>query len=357
MPSFPLIPFGVAVFLATHGLRKKSLSPSGALTAMVVGFLIMAAPLKAFGIALIVFYLTGSRATKVGKEKKAALEEGHMEAGYRDGWQVLSNSFTALVASTLWSILFAPDSVHSWFYTAFVKPPLDLGHLTLNPSERIYSPVNWCAVDRSVSQDWSRKLVFVALGHFACCLGDTLASELGVLSQSPPILLTTFKRVPPGTNGALSVLGTSASALGGAVMGLTLALSLLMENPACASPSAGPLGIVQLTAQLIAYGAFGGLVGSLIDSLLGATLQRTRFSLDSKRILQDHSEVPQDAKLKVISGWNILTNNQVNVVSSVATALLACREFRASRAPSFRNWTDNRLKPICKIPPRVEGTT
>lgn len=78
--------------------------------------------------------------------------------------QVLSNSFTALVASTLWSILFAPDSVHSWFYTTFVKPSLDLGHLTLNPSERIYSPVNWCAVDRSVSQDWSRKLVFVALG-------------------------------------------------------------------------------------------------------------------------------------------------------------------------------------------------
>ncbi|KAG9046683.1 hypothetical protein FS837_003836 [Tulasnella sp. UAMH 9824] len=98
-----------------------------------------------------------------------------------------------------------------------------------------------------------------------------------------------------------------------------------MENPACASPAAGPSGIVNLTTQLIAYGAFGGLIGSLIDSLLGATLQRTRFSLDSKRILQDHSEVPKDAKLKVISGWNVLTNNQassVNVVSSIVTALL-----------------------------------
>lgn len=88
MPSFPWVPFGIAIFLATHGLRKKSLSPSGAFTALIVGFLIMAAPLKAFGISLIVFYLTGSRATKVGKERKASLEEGHMEAGYRDGWQV-----------------------------------------------------------------------------------------------------------------------------------------------------------------------------------------------------------------------------------------------------------------------------
>ncbi|KAG8899913.1 hypothetical protein FRC00_000683 [Tulasnella sp. 408] len=300
MPSFPLIPFGIAIFLATHGLRKKSLSPSGAFTALIVGFLIMAAPLKAFGISLIVFYLTGSRATKVGKERKASLEEGHMEAGYRDGWQVLSNSFTALIASTLWSILFAPDSIHSWFYTAFVKPSLDLGHATLNPTGKTYSSVNCPGVSMQ--------------RHFACCLGDTLASELGVLSRSPPILITTFKRVPPGTNGALSVLGTSASVLGGVVMGLTLALSLLMENPACASPAAGPSGIINLTTQLIAYGAFGGLIGSLIDSLLGATLQRTRFSLDSKRILQDHSEVPKDAKLKVISGWNVLTNNQASTV-------------------------------------------
>ncbi|KAG9026918.1 hypothetical protein FS837_004467 [Tulasnella sp. UAMH 9824] len=52
----------------------------------------MAAPLKAFGISLIVFYLTGSRATKVGKERKVSLEEGHMEAGYRDGWQLYGPS-------------------------------------------------------------------------------------------------------------------------------------------------------------------------------------------------------------------------------------------------------------------------
>ncbi|TBU41905.1 integral membrane protein DUF92-domain-containing protein, partial [Dichomitus squalens] len=47
--------------------------------------------------------------------------------------------------------------------------------------------------------------------HFACCLGDTLASELGILSRSRPILISTLKPVPPETNGGLSVVGTLAS--------------------------------------------------------------------------------------------------------------------------------------------------
>jgi len=109
-------------------------------------------------------------------------------------------------------------------------------------------------------------------------------------------------------------------------MGLTIALSLLLENSACKShqeAQGGPdLGWLATFASLIGSGAFAGLVGSGLDSFLGATIQRTQYSLESKRILQDHAKVPKDAKVKVISGWNILTNNQVNVVSSVATALL-----------------------------------
>ena len=87
-PGVPLVPLALALGLAGHGLRKKSLSPSGACTALLVGFTIMSVPLRTFGVSLIVFYLIGSRATKIGKERKAALEQGHTEAGYRDGWQV-----------------------------------------------------------------------------------------------------------------------------------------------------------------------------------------------------------------------------------------------------------------------------
>lgn len=64
----------------------------------------------AYGISLIVFYLSGSRATKAGKELKANLEEGHERegnegAGYRNAWQVLCNSCTAFGAACAWKLV------------------------------------------------------------------------------------------------------------------------------------------------------------------------------------------------------------------------------------------------------------
>jgi len=263
----------------------------------------MAAPVKAFGVSLIAFYLIGSRATRVGKARKTQLEEGHDEAGYRDAWQVLSNSVTALVAVILWSALFAPDS----FYSLFLPRSVDI--------ERVpYIPFIWCPTAREISHGWSRALVFAAVGHFACCLADTLASELGILSKSDPFLITTWKPVPPGTNGAISILGTGASAGGGAIIGATYAMILLLETPACRRSAVGT------AVDLVGWGTVAGLLGSAIDSLLGATIQRTRYSTESKKVLQDHSTSTQDTK--VINGLNILTNNQVNVLSSFLTACL-----------------------------------
>ena len=64
MSLYP-IPFGIALLLAVHGLRKGSLSESGAIAAFLVGYGHLANPCKAFGVALIAFYFLGSRATKV----------------------------------------------------------------------------------------------------------------------------------------------------------------------------------------------------------------------------------------------------------------------------------------------------
>ncbi|OSD02188.1 hypothetical protein PYCCODRAFT_1368246 [Trametes coccinea BRFM310] len=308
MVSAPLI---LAVALSLHGLRKRSLSPSGAIAAFIVGYTTLSVPLRTFGIALIIFYLAGSRATKVGKTLKKQLEEGHQDAGYRNAAQVLCNSLTAALTAVLWSALYEPRSWQSWVLEGTGVEQTSI------ISRVSYNFDRWCPLTPPPAASWSRVLLFATLGHFACCLGDTLASELGILSRSPPILITTLKTVPPGTNGGLSLVGTLASLMGGLIMGVTMAVSLLVQSTACRSAWSNVL------LPLVLWGTAAGGLGSLLDSLLGATLQCTRFLNTTKRILTDEAGAPTpDADVKVVSGYDILTNNQVNLISSIITAVL-----------------------------------
>jgi len=308
MPHLSVVSVLFPTLLAAHGLSKKSLSPSGALTAFFVGFFMISGSLKVWGVSLIGFYLLGSRATKYGKQKKAKLEAGYHDYGNRSGWQVLSNSFSAAVASSAWNIFFVPQSVHAWIWGALTAGAMKIpSHIA-----RTYTSDAWCPASKDVGDGWSRVLLFAALGHFACCLGDTLASELGILSSSPPRLIITGKTVPPGTNGGVSLGGTLASFAGGITMGVMMSICLIVENSACRSTW------LSLSRDLVIWGGLGGVGGSGLDSLLGATIQMTRYDDERKLVVEDGKE----DKLKVISGWDILTNNQVNVVSSVCSAII-----------------------------------
>ncbi|KAJ7683956.1 integral membrane protein DUF92-domain-containing protein [Mycena rosella] len=316
-PRISVVSLLLPTLLAAHGLSKKSLSTSGALTAFVVGFIMISGStggpggeglgLKVWGCSLIGFYLLGSRATKYGKQRKAKLEAGYHDYGNRSGWQVLSNSLSATLACACWNILFVPKGVHAWIWGA-----LTAGALEMPTIARTYTSDGWCPLSKDGNSGWSRALLFAALGHFACCLGDTLASELGILSSSPPRLITTGKTVPPGTNGGVSVGGTLASLVGGVTMGLMMSICLILENSACRS------SWFTISRDLAMWGGLGGLGGSGIDSLLGATIQMTRYDDERKLVVEDGEK----AKLKVISGWDILTNNQVNVVSSLCCAVI-----------------------------------
>jgi uncharacterized protein (TIGR00297 family) len=85
---------------------------------------------------------------------------------------------------------------------------------------------------------------------------DTVSSEIGQAFGGTPILLTTLRRVPPGTDGAMSLLGTAAGALAAAIVAATGMFAMRM------------------TLAQVAIAFTGGIAGLFFDSLLGATVER-----------------------------------------------------------------------------------
>lgn len=101
--------------------------------------------------------------------------------------------------------------------------------------------------------------IFIAgyLAALATVTGDTLSSEIGVLSRKKPVLITTFRRVLPGTDGGITMRGELAGFLGAVIIAL----------------SAWLLGVASLKFALLACLA-GGFVGFNFDSILGAAMER-----------------------------------------------------------------------------------
>ena len=154
--DFPLVPFLFATALSVNGLRKRSLSPSGAAAAFLTGISMLSLPLRTPGIVLIAFYLLGSSATRAGHLRKAALEDGHDQAlaGYRTAAQVFSNSASALIATLTWGALHAPGF-----------PGVRVAEALFGVRSVPYVNEAWCPLDAAITDGWSRALLFVVLGY------------------------------------------------------------------------------------------------------------------------------------------------------------------------------------------------
>jgi uncharacterized protein (TIGR00297 family) len=210
---------GVLSFLAFY---KNVLNKEGAATAFGVGFVIGVFGHIVWLILLLIFLLTSFAATRFrfSLKEKRGVQEG--VRGERGGANVVANG---LVPAAIAFLPFIAQSME--------VEPFPMEHTGL---------------------------IFVSA--IAVAAADTLASEIGVLSDRTR-LITTLKRVAPGTDGGVSWLGNLsalAAAAYTAVIGWVF-LAFLTDTM--------PMNPLVILIPLVI-----GFVGCQIDSVFGATLER-----------------------------------------------------------------------------------
>lgn len=183
---------------------------------------------------LLALYLLTWGATRFGRRRKEALGTAEEKRGRRAS-QIAANLGVAVLAG---------------------MPPV-LERIGVYPAERA--------------------LLTAMIAAMAEATADTLSSEIGQVLGGEPRMITSLGRVPVGTDGGITLIGTLAGSLGAAVVVAVAAVVL-------------PLG---LREALIALAA--AVAGLLFDSLLGALPERR--------------------------GW--LNNDAVNTLSTLAAAVLA----------------------------------
>ncbi len=158
-------------------------------------------------LAVVAYLVLGSLVTKLGFARKQELGLAEGRGGRRGPENVWGSAFTGLV-------------------------------LALLIAARIGSPT---------------LLLIGFSASFAAKLADTFGSEIGKRWGRTTLLITNLRPVPAGTEGAVSMEGTLASAFGSLLMTLVMAVLGLI-------PSGSAFAVVLVV----------GFVATLLESLLGA---------------------------------------------------------------------------------------
>jgi len=157
-------------------------------------------------MVMLAFFISGSVTTRYRFIEKERMGVEQAKGGARGYLNVFSNGAVAAAAAVMWGV--SPDPLFAALF----------------------------------------------LGSVATAAADTMASEIGV-TGGEPYLITTMARVPPGTNGGVTILGELVAVVGAFLISLIAFL----------------FGIVPL--PLVAIGTFAGFIGTNIDSVIGAVFE------------------------------------------------------------------------------------
>jgi uncharacterized protein (TIGR00297 family) len=256
--------FVLSIVIGGIAFARRSLSESGWLGAILVGTLTFGFGGWPWGLTLIVFFVSSSILSHYKesiKERRAA--EKFAKGGRRDFFQTIANGGLGALCAVAYALGNQPPAL----LAAFV-------------------------------------------GLMATVTADTWATELGVLSPHQPRLITTRQPVPPGTSGGVTLMGTTAAAAGGLLIGITMFLFSWLMLPGAPLPW-----------WMIVAGLLGGLGGAMFDSLLGATVQAIYVYPDGR---ETERRIARDGTPnRFLRGWRWMDNDLVNLISSVGGAVIA----------------------------------
>lgn len=135
---------------------------------------------------------------------------------------------------------------------------------------------------------------------FAAAAADTWATSVGAFSRSEPLHLVTRRRVPHGSSGGVTLLGTTGGVLGALIV-------------------AGTAALVTGRPRLLAVGGIVGVLGMLLDSGLGATVQ-ARFVCPGCGSAGEKPRCECGSRRRATQGWPWLNNDGVNGLATLLSA-------------------------------------
>ena len=127
---------------------------------------------------------------------------------------------------------------------------------------------------------------------FSISIADTFSSEIGCYIKGKTFDILTFQPIKTGMSGGISLEGTLGGIGGGLIAGI--AAYFIVDN-----------------LEISFLVAFVGIIGMLVDSVLGSWLQA--------KYINSVGEVSEEKELdnKLIRGYAWCTNNMVNLLSNL----------------------------------------
>ena len=222
---------------------KKLLTPLGYINAWLLGVLVWGT-LGWQGYTVVMFYfLVGSAVTKIGIAEKEAAGIAEKRSGMRGPENVWGSALTATICALM---------------TIFVEYP------------------------------FKELLILGYVASFATKLSDTSASEVGKAYGKSTFLITTFKPVPRGTEGAISLEGTVA----GIIASIAIAIIGYLV---------GMINLVGIVCCILA-----AFIATNIESLIGATLQERWQFLTNEVVNFINTTIGAIIAIVIAESWNLL---------------------------------------------------